>query len=506
MPTFPRRPASITDRSGAPVPGISRRGLLTGAAAGLAGAVLLGTGQPARAERRPTLAEPTVLRSRLGVLDVTLRAAITEVVVDGRPRRMMTYNGELPGPTLVAHPGDLLRIRLVNDLDTPTNLHTHGLHVSGEGNADNIFIRVDPGETFDYEIQLRPDHHTGTNWYHPHHHGEGARQLFAGLFGVLVVAERGAVLKSTGISRERMLAISAPEFGADGQLVAPLASNQAAQVRLVNGQVDPAIDIAPGETQRWRFVNTSVNNVVRVRLDDHTMTRIAADGSPYRQAVEVDEVMLASGQRADVLVTGDRRGEFTLRTLPYDYGFGVVLPEARLATMVCGGRPAPSRRVHPQRLLKPFVDLRRHDVQVRRELAMTMAGGFGINGVPFDHGRVDQVCELGAVEEWTVRNPTGLPHPFHIHVNPFQVTHVNGEPVDSPSYEDTTIVQKNGGSITLRTRFEHFTGTAIYHCHFVTHAELGMMGVAEVVDPDDPVPVTASLDPRWSCTVSSTTV
>lgn len=160
---------------------------------------------------------------------------------------MLTYDGHLPGPTLVVEPGDLLRVRLVNDLDDPTNLHTHGLHVSGEGNADNIFVRVDPGESFQYEFPIRADHHTGTNWYHPYHHGHSARQLFAGMAGVLVVAERGEARRATAIGRERVMAISAVEFGDDGELVPPLASAQGAQIRLVNGQVNPTVDIAPGE-------------------------------------------------------------------------------------------------------------------------------------------------------------------------------------------------------------------------------------------------------------------
>ncbi|MBY5162437.1 multicopper oxidase family protein [Salsipaludibacter albus] len=495
--TTPARPSNL--------PTLSRRDLLR-LAGGLAGGAALGSAlHPGRAHAAVAtpLHEPEVLRSRGGVLDVTLRAQETSVQVGDRRYRMMTYNGQLPGPTLVVHPGDVLRVRLVNELDAPTNLHTHGLHVSGEGNADNVFVRVDPGESFDYEIPIRHDHHTGTNWYHPHFHGTGAQQVFAGLAGVLVVEGREQQPRSIGIDRDRVLALTATQFDDSGEVVPALSSGQAAQVRLVNGQLDPTIDIRPGEVQRWRLVNTSVNNVIRVALDGHTMTRVAADGNPYRQAVEVDEVVLASGQRADVLVRGGDPGSSALRVLPYDIGFGVVVPEARLATLVCSGRPTTARRpLRLDPLLSPLEDLRDHAVDVRRELAMTMAGGFGIDGKRFDPERVDQLCELDAVEEWTVHNPTGLVHPFHIHVNPFQVTHVNGIPVDSPSREDTVIVDKNGGSITFRTRFEDFTGTAIYHCHFVTHAELGMMGIAEVVDPALPVPTDIDPTGPWSCTIT----
>jgi hypothetical protein len=41
-----------------------------------------------------------------------------------------------------------------------------GLHISGEGSADNIHITVDPGHAFDYNYVIEPDHAPGTHWYH----------------------------------------------------------------------------------------------------------------------------------------------------------------------------------------------------------------------------------------------------------------------------------------------------------------------------------------------------
>src|SRR3712207_9309961 len=74
----------------------------------------------------------------------------------------LTYNGTVPGPTLRLRPGDRLQVELVNRLSVPTNLHTHGLHVSPKGNADNTLdVHVHPGESFQYDIQLPDDHPPG---------------------------------------------------------------------------------------------------------------------------------------------------------------------------------------------------------------------------------------------------------------------------------------------------------------------------------------------------------
>ena len=69
----------------------------------------------------------------------------------------------------------------------------------------------------------------------------------------------------------------------------------------------------------------------------------------------------------------------------------------------------------------------------RRTITFTMRGGFLIDGKRFDPERVDQFVALDTVEEWTVVNDSPLVHPFHIHVNPFQLTHVNGSPWTSPA-------------------------------------------------------------------------
>jgi FtsP/CotA-like multicopper oxidase with cupredoxin domain len=146
--------------------------------------------------------------------------------------------------------------------------------------------------------------------------------------------------------------------------------------------------------------------------------------------------------------------------------------------------------------LLPFVDLR--DVAVDRERTFTFESignpksptfpgmGFVVDGKPFDPNRIDVFANLGATEEWTIHSalpvagfPVPLAHPFHIHINPYQVTRINGQPYEALSYEDTTAVPANG-SITLRTRFLDFQGTWVFHCHILGHEDGGMMATIQV--------------------------
>jgi len=117
-----------------------------------------------------TLTQPTVLASASGSLD-TLEATVGRVLIAGRGRQATTtlrYNGGVPGPTMHLQPGDHLGVDLVNHLDQPINLHTHGLQVSPQGNSDNPFLMIDPGQTFHYDYGIPADHPTGTFWSDPH--------------------------------------------------------------------------------------------------------------------------------------------------------------------------------------------------------------------------------------------------------------------------------------------------------------------------------------------------
>ena len=104
------------------------------------------TGQP--------LVEPEVRQSVNGVLETTLEPKLTQTTVAGQTVTAMVYDGLYPGPTLRIKPGEVLKIDLTNSLDLCTNLHTHGFHVSPKGNSDNIFVSIEPGETFSYEYHV----------------------------------------------------------------------------------------------------------------------------------------------------------------------------------------------------------------------------------------------------------------------------------------------------------------------------------------------------------------
>ena len=432
-------------------------------------------------------AQPEVRHSRDGVLDLDLRVAAADVTVAGATVRMLTYNGTVPGPTLHVRPGDVLRVRLQNDLTVPTNLHTHGLHVSAEGASDNPFVDIAPGESHSYEIQVPADHPHGVNWYHPHRHGTVADQIFGGLYGALVVdaddwsegAPRVVVVSDTTVANGAVAAVSNAERMA----------GRTGTTLLTNGQPAPALLGPAGSEQRLLIINACASRYLDLDFTGLDATRRGVDSLAATPPSPTTRELLTPGNRLDVTVrVPGAAGE--LRALPVDRGqVGMGMGRQNTAT-------APEtvlRLVPDQAVAAPAVaaarltewpDLREREPARRRTLTFTMGMGGGagmrflIDGREYDHHRVDQQVELGTVEEWTIVNDSSMAHPFHLHIWPMQVVATDAGSVEGLEVRDVVHVPQFG-SVTVRIAFERFPGRTVYHCHILDHEDLGMMGIVE---------------------------
>lgn len=204
--------------------------------AGAAPAVVAQAPAPAAFDpaKRADFREPVVLASKDGVLEVRLTARQGEARLDtvARPvRNFLLLDYELirgtasdgrasgrnlyPAPTLQVFPGERLIVHFDNGLGgltirdyfspnyigkdaavplypeqltaSPLNLHTHGLHVSPKGNADNVLLHIPAGQsnTYTYDVPRNMPH--GAYWYHSHLHTLTAAQVYTGMVGLLAI-------------------------------------------------------------------------------------------------------------------------------------------------------------------------------------------------------------------------------------------------------------------------------------------------------------------------------
>ncbi len=434
-----------------------------------------------RANTGKPLREPRELRSHNGFLRATLPLDETDVDVAGARVRGKVYGGSFPGPTLRVWPGDTLELRVVNRLGEPTNLHEHGFHVSPIGISDNV-LRTLPGRSANsVRVRIPRDMSPGTYWYHAHLHALVEEQVFSGLSGVIIVD--GLVRRLARDLRrvpDHLIALKDLQVQ-DGAIIDHNIDSNAPTTRTVNGQLDPVLRVQTNRTQLLRLANISADIWYRLALDGARFHVIGEDANPVGQVWRARELVLPPGKRYDVLVRWPRPGTYRLLTLPMSTGpGGDTYPGRELATIRVGGPSA--REVPWPHSLGPLPRFDHAHVDRVRHLTFSedpAQSRFLINGRQFDATRVDQVVRLGATEEWVIRNTSREQHPFHLHVDDFQVIAVNGRPYHARSLQDTVPLPV-GGEVRIRMRFRDYLGAFVYHCHILAHEDAGMMGVVEV--------------------------
>jgi FtsP/CotA-like multicopper oxidase with cupredoxin domain len=105
---------------------------------------------------------------------------LVKEVSPGVSYNVWTFNGTVPGPTIRATEGDIVRINFVNNGSMPHSLHTHGIHPA---EMDGVFEMISPGGRFTYEFVAEP---FGVFPYHCHM-TPLEEHLAHGLYGVYIV-------------------------------------------------------------------------------------------------------------------------------------------------------------------------------------------------------------------------------------------------------------------------------------------------------------------------------
>jgi FtsP/CotA-like multicopper oxidase with cupredoxin domain len=274
------------------------------------------------------------------------------------------------------------------------------------------------------------------------------------------------------------------------------------------GELNPTINLRPGEVQRWRIINAQASGTgggafarISTNVPDLEMYQIAYDGLTLSKRVEIDQsdknepwlnpASMAPGNRMDVMVRvpidASEQNMFMDMASKISDLLAVTSNTNRIGINIeISGDPVTHDwSDDPVLPANRFVDFTDEPLPKR---TINFAGGFALDGAPFT-GDITQTMKLGTAEEWTIENGTSAVHAHHIHVNPFLITHINGVELerDNPlrRWQDTIAIpfaaNDGPGTITYKTRFERFTGKFVIHCHVLRHEDRGMMQTVEVV-------------------------
>ena len=404
------------------------------------------------------------------------------------------FNEQVPGPVIRAKKGDTLVVRLKNMLSEPTLLHWHGIRVpAAMDGTGEIQKPIQPGEEFEYRFNL-PD--AGSFWYHSHHNE--TVQMERGMYGAIIVEDDTDAV----VDAEKLFMIDDMKLTANYEFTRPSWAlprliekhdGRQGDSLLINGKLDPVVNIHAGQIERWRFINSSSARYFKLHLGGKPFKIIGTDGGLIEKPVLVTEALITPGERMDIVVGPFKEGEtFPIESLSYNRVTFLKPKKQRFATIDVLEEKASVALIPDQ--LRFIQLLAPQDAPINRTIKLSVGPSlknvldFEVNGGLHVQ---DKPVIIGDLQVWEVNNVSLMDHPFQLHGFFFQVLEINGKAPEYKAWKDTI-------NLTPRTKVkiawmpDNRPGKWMYHCHILEHHAAGMMANFEVIDGSQPYQATAT--------------
>jgi FtsP/CotA-like multicopper oxidase with cupredoxin domain len=465
------------------------------------------------------------------------------------PSYLWTFNGVYPGRTILVEYGKPAIVRFRNNLPAQNatfgvnelTVHLHNGHTPSESDGfagdfystgfwkdnhyPNVFAGVDQfGGIGD------PREGMSTFWYHDHRAAFTANNNYLGLNGMLFMrsfVDPGHENPTQfswrlpgiyGLTDIPMI-LADKRFcpAADGrnELFQVIGSGAPGGDKwIINGKIQPKMTVRRRK-YRFRFLDTSAAkawNLTLVKPDgtQAPMTIVSADGNTVATPIVLADrpLQLWPALRMDVVI------DFAA----YPAGTKLYLREAAAQNVgVSVPDPAPGLPIgnvvmrfdvvnkeswFPNDTPPiPSVLTQMPDPIVPQgsfQWEFTLVSGqFLVNGLPFDHNRVDHVVLKGSAEEWTLANDVAAgnwTHPVHIHFEEGRIMSRRVRVSQNPDvFENVALLPEETGKrdvyvlppqnrLVIRLRFRDFVGRYLIHCHNMNHEDDFMMARWDIVD------------------------
>lgn len=236
--------------------------------------------------------------------------------------------GSVPGPELRVGVGDLVKITLRNTTGRAHTIHLHGITSLAQSmdGVPHTSQAVLPGQSYTYAFVATE---AGTHMYHCH--VETNLHLDMGMYGALIVEPReGAVW-----AKDHVLMLDEWDSHQDPDVLPHKATPN---YHLVNGKAHPLIPdlrVPQGEVHLLRLLNVG-QEVHSMHLHGMTFLVIAKDGQNLPLPYQADTLLIAPGERYDLLVKG-RDGTFPLHDHIPPHGTNDGVDPGGIHLMVVGG-------------------------------------------------------------------------------------------------------------------------------------------------------------------------
>jgi len=300
----------------------------------------------------------------------------------------------------------------------------------------------------------------------------------------------------------------------------------------VNGQLVPLIVMRPGEVQRWRLIDAGVDESLPMETNAGPLDEIATDGNAlgridtWRRPIDLEP-----GYRSDVLFKAPmKKGRYYLISgeVPAKDSLLAVASGASIKNEATGTKPRyavaidvtgdpndmPLPTAAELKGLAPYKPITRDELNganqsvtfIDRDADCSKSGPCKPCNPEFKvHGKTNENCtfkfmvdwhvfpagktrtlKLGTASQWTLAvSPlsAGHAHPFHVHVNAFEMVREGPNDKDEIVWKDTLMVHQFAPRKyrTILSRYEDFAGAFVLHCHILPHEDAGMMQKVVIV-------------------------
>ncbi|MCC9069409.1 multicopper oxidase family protein [Arthrobacter cryoconiti] len=430
----------------------------------------------------PPLAPSTIASDGARLFQLTAEAGNSHFR-PAAPTPTWGYNGAFLGPTLRARRGEKVRVAVHNALPDPTTVHWHGMQVPAvhDGGPHQV---IAPGAQWIPEWTI--DQPAATLWYHPHVHGKSEEQMTRGLTGMFIVDGDGP---NQGLPTEYgvddiPLIVQDRAFTDDGsfRVTSDTPTGLLGDTILINGSINPYL-LVRTEAVRLRILNAATARVFNFGFSDNrTFSVVGTDGGLLPAPVPVERLMLSPGERAEIVVRFKAGERPVLQSLPQELGMSgelniraggndsLDLLQFRTAAKLAAVLSLPASLATPASL----------DLEEAARTRSFILKDMYINGKLMDMSRIDLTVRAGAVETWNVSNTDHLAHNFHLHGAQFRILDIDGvdPPPEFAGWKDTVFLPVRA-TARIEIKFSQYADPAtpyMYHCHFIRHADMGMMG------------------------------